>query len=223
MLTLPELLRLQGRRIRKRQLRPPRPSRHAEATYRNALLALVRVLHQAVGEEVLPVLNAPQPGMTRDAPDGSAPQGHLASQFMQAIEAALLRAALRCGGLPQWAERMAAQQVQRVDRQVVQTIGSAVRTAFGIDITSLMLAQDVRTQIHAARAVNVQLITSIQRQYFDKIGTAVLQGVMQGKRASALAKEIEQISDATASRATFIARDQTSKMNAAFNEIRQVG
>ncbi|MGY0329651.1 phage head morphogenesis protein [Xylella fastidiosa subsp. multiplex] len=223
MLTLPELLRLQGRRIRKRQLRPPRPSRHAEATYRNALLALVRVLHQAVGEQVLPVLNAPQPGMTRDAPDGSAPQGHLASQFMQAIEAALLRAALRCGGLPQWAERIAAQQVQRVDRQVVQTIGSAVRTAFGIDITSLMMAQDVRTQIHAARAVNVQLITSIQRQYFDKIGMAVLQGVMQGKRASALAKEIEQISDATASRAKFIARDQTSKMNAAFNEIRQVG
>ncbi|MDG4872839.1 DUF2213 domain-containing protein [Xylella fastidiosa] len=191
--------------------------------YRNELLALVRVLHQAVREEVLPVLNASQPHMTRDAPDGNAPQGHLASQFMQAIEAALLRAALRCGGLPQWAERMAAQQVQRVDRQVVQTIGSAVRTAFGIDITSLMLAQEVRTQIHAARAVNVQLITSIQRQYFDKIGTAVLQGVMQGKRASALAKEIEQISDATASRAKFIARDQTSKMNAAFNEIRQVG
>ncbi|MDD0903687.1 phage head morphogenesis protein, partial [Xylella fastidiosa subsp. multiplex] len=155
MLTLPELLRLQGRRVKKRQLRPPRPSRHAEAMYRNELLALVRVLHQAVREEVLPVLNASQPHMTRDAPDGNAPQGHLASQFMQAIEAALLRAALRCGGLPQWAERMAAQQVQRVDRQVVQTIGSAVRTAFGIDITSLMLAQEVRTQIHAARAVNV--------------------------------------------------------------------
>ncbi|MBE0269955.1 phage head morphogenesis protein, partial [Xylella fastidiosa subsp. multiplex] len=42
MLTLPELLRLQGRRVKKRQLRPPRPSRHAEAMYRNELLALVR-------------------------------------------------------------------------------------------------------------------------------------------------------------------------------------
>ncbi len=180
--------------------------------YRNELLALVRVLHQAVREEVLPVLNASQPHMTRDAPDGNAPQGYLASQFMQAIEAALLRAALRCGGLPQWAERMAAQQVRRC--------GPSGRTD-----DWQRRAYRLRHRHHVIDAgpagAHADTRGPCRQCPVDYLHSATVfrhRSVRPCCKASCgadapkdVAKEIEQITDATASRATFIARDQTSK------------
>jgi len=186
--------------------------------YRNELLSLVRLLRNAVTEEVLPVLRGVESQFVRDAPDGGSAFGF---SFVDAIERALNAAARRFGGLDQWASRIAAAQAKRVDQQVTDTIGSAVRGAFGLDIGPVMQMQDLRAQLDAATAVNVQLIKSVKQQYFDRVGSTVLNGVMQGQRAAELAQDIQHITSVSESRAKLIARDQTSKMTAAITEARQ--
>lgn len=217
MLTLPQLLKHQGRRIRRRKLRPTRPSRAAEAAYRADLLALVAQMHAAVMAEVMPVLRS-EPALTRDAPaDGG---GSFGLSFVEAVERSLSAASRRFGGLDQWAARIAAAAAGRVDKQASGTIASSVKSAFGIDIGPALAMSDVRSTLTLARAANVQLIKSVQSTYFDKIGNAVLSGVAQGRRASDLAKDIEEITGVTESRAKFIARDQTAKMNSAITKAR---
>jgi SPP1 gp7 family putative phage head morphogenesis protein len=188
-----------------------------EASYRSDLLGLVEQMHAAVKAELLPVLRS-EPTLTRDAPaDGG---GSFGVSFAEAVERSLSNASKRFGGLDQWASRVASAAAGRVDKQATGTIVSSVRSAFGLDITPLMAMSDVRATINLAKAANVQLIKSVHSTYFDKIGNAVLSGVTQGRRASDLAKDIEAITETTESRAKFIARDQTAKMNSAITKAR---
>ncbi|SEO76483.1 phage putative head morphogenesis protein, SPP1 gp7 family [Luteibacter sp. UNC138MFCol5.1] len=161
-----------------------------------------------------------EPALTRDAPaDGG---GTFGISFAEAVERSLTAASRRFGGIDQWASRVAAAAAGRVDKQTTGTIVSSVRSAFGIDIGPMMAMSDVRATINLAKAANVQLIKSVQSTYFDRIGSAVLSGVTQGRRASDLADEIQRITDVTESRAKFIARDQTAKMNSAITKARHV-
>ena len=72
-----------------------------------------------------------------------------------------------------------------------------------------------------ATKANVALITSIPEQYFEKLEKAVTENFVQGVRYEHLQSVVERIADVTESRAKLIARDQTSKMNSAFNKERQ--
>lgn len=176
-------------------------------------------MRAAVEAEVLPLLRA-EPALTRDAPaDGG---GSFGLSFVEAVERSISAASRRFGGIDQWAARIAAQAAGRVDKQATSTIVSSVRGAFGPDIGPMMAMADVRSTIALAKAANVQLIKSVHSTYFDKIGNVVLSGVTQGRRASDLADDIQKITDVTESRAKFIARDQTAKMNSAITKARHL-
>jgi SPP1 gp7 family putative phage head morphogenesis protein len=72
---------------------------------------------------------------------------------------------------------------------------------------------------------NVDLIKSIPQQYFDRIASDIYDNIIAAQRWEVLADTlIDTLVDdfsITQSRANLIARDQTSKMNAAFTEERQ--
>ncbi len=68
---------------------------------------------------------------------------------------------------------------------------------------------------------NVDLITSIHKQYFDQIETEVKKAVTSGARWESLAEKIETRYDVSRSRANLIARDQTSKLNGDLDRVRQ--
>ena len=74
-------------------------------------------------------------------------------------------------------------------------------------------------------ANNVQLIRSIPDQYFDRLADDVYENITQAQRWETLADKLYTTMDydaqITRSRANLIARDQTAKMNSAFNEDRQ--
>jgi SPP1 gp7 family putative phage head morphogenesis protein len=92
----------------------------------------------------------------------------------------------------------------------------------GVDISPVLTKSGpILDAMRAATKDNIDLITSIPEQYFEKLGDAVGKNMERGMRFEDLAKEIERIGDVTESRAKLIARDQTSKMNGAFNKARQ--
>lgn len=85
--------------------------------------------------------------------------------------------------------------------------------------------QKTRTLVEQQIANNVQLIKSIPEQYFDRIADDIYENVTTAQRWEVLADKLyntlDDDLDITRNRANLIARDQTAKMNSAFNEDRQ--
>lgn len=102
------------------------------------------------------------------------------------------------------------------------TIATHVHSALGIDIKAFLAdRRDIAAEMAAARRTNVELIKSIPDRYFDLIDEAIDRYWEEGTRWETLAGRIQEIGGITDRRAALIAQDQTSKMNAAFNRIRQ--
>jgi len=69
---------------------------------------------------------------------------------------------------------------------------------------------------------NVRLIKTIPDQYFDRIDGIITRGIRQGKHVGEVGKELQKAVGISRNRAKFIARDQTAKLNAEMQGIRQV-
>lgn len=113
----------------------------------------------------------------------------------------------------------------------LEAITEAVRIPAG-DATVLnfpQLAYSATDKMHAKvrRQIlnNVQLIKSIPEEYFERLADSVYQNISQAKRwenlSDRLIATIIDDGEITRRRANTIARDQTAKMTAAFNEERQ--
>lgn len=209
-----------GARLRKRRgrlLKPVKPSHKVELWYKQQLLAVVAHLRKIAREELLPELKRMEPlyaagdGITRDA---KVPRRPLESTFQ--------RMGQRIGGIEQTANRLAALAVQRSADTVDDRLKAAIKSSVGVDISPVLTQSGpILDAMKAATKDNIDLIKSIPEQYFEKLGDAVGKNMERGMRFEDLAKEIERIGDVTESRAKLIARDQTSKMNGAFNQARQ--
>lgn len=206
------------RKRRGRLLKPVKPSHKNELWYKTQLLAVVTQLRQVARENLLPELKRLEPlyakaadGLTRDA---NLPHRSLETTFHSM--------AVRFGGIDQTAQRLADGAVRRNLESVDDRLASSVMSSVGIDITpTLTRSGPILNALQAATRDNVALIKSIPQQYFEKLGDAVGKNMARGLRFEDLAKEVERIGDVTANRAKLIARDQTSKMNGTFNEVRQ--
>jgi SPP1 gp7 family putative phage head morphogenesis protein len=99
---------------------------------------------------------------------------------------------------------------------------SIERSMPGIDIRRhLMLDGPILTEMHRVQRENVELITSIEPEFFDRLEDSISESWNTGERWEELAPRIREIGGITERRSELIARDQTGSMNAAFNRVRQ--
>lgn len=204
---IPNIRRLKRRRI---FLKPARPSRKEELWYKTELLRIVRLLQAEAEKTLIPVLKRrfPGPGTLHDADDD--------------LESVFDRMARQFGGIERVAERLAQLAAWRAKGAADRQFVAAVKQAIGVDITGLLRGDgEIARAMADATQANIDLIKSIPDVYFDKLKKAVYEHVSVGVRWESLAKEVRRIGDVTESRAKLIARDQTSKMNSKFNEVRQ--
>ena len=212
-----------GARLRKRRgrlLKPVKPSHKVELWYKQQLLAIVAQLRKIAREELLPELRMLEPlyssasdGMARDRMGFAGPQ----------IEARIDALKRRFGGITGVAQRLAEAATRRSLEAADDRLKASVQASAGIDISGFLSRQGpIQSVVEAATKANVALIKSIPEQHFDKLQDALLKNMERGMRFEDLAKEIERIGDVTESRAKLIARDQTSKMNGAMTQIRQM-
>jgi SPP1 gp7 family putative phage head morphogenesis protein len=108
--------------------------------------------------------------------------------------------------------------LKNVDRK----LGSSINATFGVNV-ALAFTNDgpIRKKLAAATQANVGLIRSIPEQYFDEIEKTVRENYKRGRRFNAIIDQIAHVGKVHRSRAKLIARDQTSKLNSAFNAARQ--
>lgn len=203
MILTPIVAASRGKR-RTKNLRAVRPNRQDELAYKTQLLAIVRAIQKAV--EVNVVKSGVAQAYTADS---------AATDAMDAVR----RAVRNLVGV---ADTMAKSQATRVQGTVDKSLATAVKNRLGIDIASA-LVKSVALQAAFAEAVaaNADLIRSLSSTYISRVQELVENNLQQGLRHESLVKEIRRIGKVTESRAKLIARDQTSKMNSSFNQVRQ--
>lgn len=200
------LERKQGRRKpRRRKMRPPTPSKRAEVWYRDRLSELISSMTQIVTEEL------ERPTLT-DAPDDNP----------LSITARLARIMQRLASISigEIASRIAAGLVRRANLQNKEQTQRTYKEAFGIDLTGMLGDGAVREKMEEAVRENVDLITSIQTDFINDIGEKVFGNLREGGRSENLIGIIQERGNVSLSRARFIARDQTAKLNSQLTEAR---
>lgn len=208
------LLAINGKqrwRRRRTVARANKPSRRAEAAYRDELLKVVAELKRLSAAYLLPVLQRLEPQYAKMQKDGAA------ADILQAFDLM----AVRMGGLLALADRMAMVAALRARDDVDKSLAQGIGRSLGIDALVMIKTLNVRPQIESAVAMNTQLIKSVPTQFMDKVKSKVLLNIQQGRRYTEIANEIQGELDTTARRAKLIARDQTAKMQAAITEAKQ--
>jgi len=90
---------------------------------------------------------------------------------------------------------------------------------FGIDI--FLDEPWLFDQLQLFSAQNAQLIKSLPDQELERVAGDIERGLQQGLRFTDIAKTIQKSFGITHRRATLIARDQTTKLNASLTKLRQ--
>ena len=119
------------------------------------------------------------------------------------------------------AENIANGFVSRGNTQNQQEVSRNLKNQTGIDLSAYLgNSPRIAEKVNAMTTANVQLIKSIHSQYLDKVQNAVTQAMVNGTLNKDLAQQIKDIGKTTEKRAIFIARDQSSKLNAALTQAR---
>ena len=119
------------------------------------------------------------------------------------------------------AENIANGFVSRGDAQNHAEVSTNLKNQTGIDLSAyLRNSPNIAERVNTLTAGNVQLIKSIRSQYLDKVQNAVMQAMVRGSLNKDLAAQIKDLGKTTEKRAMFIARDQSSKLNAALTQAR---
>lgn len=194
------------RRSRPIRIKPSRPSRMDELWYKAELLKLVRHIRQVTESELLPLLKS---------------DGFLGDALPPSIAHKISLLAHRFGNVDATAKRLSRLAVQRnlaaTDKQLIAHIQKAI----GVNIQPILTSDGIRDELLAAEKANIELIKSIPTKYFEKLKEGLDKNYSVGGRWESLKEYVEDVGDVTESRAKLIARDQTSKMNGAFNKARQ--
>jgi SPP1 gp7 family putative phage head morphogenesis protein len=103
------------------------------------------------------------------------------------------------------------------DNRFAQTVNAAV----GVDPKVFMSPTEIAATIDVALERNAALVKDVSDQMQGKIAQAIWAGVSQQKPRDAMAKELAEVVGISRKRAKRIAVDQTTKLSANLDEIRQ--
>ena len=119
------------------------------------------------------------------------------------------------------AENIANGFVSRGDAQNHVEVSTNLKNQTGIDLsTYLRNSPNIVERVNELTVSNIQLIKSIRTQYLDKVQNSVMQAMVQGTLNKDLAEQLKKLGKDVENRAMLIARDQSSKLNAALTRAR---
>lgn len=208
LMNLPEILKSQ-KTWRARKFRPVKVSKRTELWYRQQLKQFVKTMT----DDIERALQQPQGSFFMDDAEG-----------FKAISAKALLAYLEKyekTDRTSQVENIAQGFVSRGDAQNQAEVSTNLKNQTGVDLAGyLRNSPNIAEKVNAMTSANVQLIKSIRSQYLDKVQNAVTQALVSGSLNKDLTAQIKSIGQTTEKRAAFIARDQSSKLNAALTQAR---
>lgn len=190
----------------KRFIEPVTPSKRAEVYYREQINNLIK----SMLDEVLKAVRRPK--LTDSDEIGG-------DDSIDRVLMALNTIADK--DITESATRVALGFVGRSNTQNKKRFALSIERARGVDVTDIIDKMDIGDVVAEAIKENVDLIKSIKTDFINDIGAQIFEDFKKGTRQADLVKNIYERGNVTYSRAKFIARDQTAKVNAAFNEARE--
>jgi SPP1 gp7 family putative phage head morphogenesis protein len=184
--------------------------------YAQALGQLVATLRSG-GEEAVRALRPHWP--IRVAPPG---EGHDAKPPTIRHEVGKVRARLR-RDTAGFAPLVAAKAIRKNLGTVDDRLAVKIHASLGIQVRQQLTESDARISkvMQDSLAENVDLITSVRDDYVDDVEDVLSENWNSNGSWEDAVAEVAHVGDVTESRAELIARDQTMKMNARFNQVRQ--
>lgn len=119
-----------------------------------------------------------------------------------------------------FATQMARGFATRLNRNSSDSFNSNIKNSIGLDLNRAVASPDAQEAVTMAIRNNVALIKSIKGEYKDSVSKLIRDNVFNGERPTNIVTQIKDIGGVTKSRASFIARDQTAKINSDLVEIR---
>jgi SPP1 gp7 family putative phage head morphogenesis protein len=130
--------------------------------------------------------------------------------------------ARRFGGVQKQAEKMASLAAQRTLVAVDERLARSLRDSMSVNIEPYLSKHGRIGKVLGEKTIeNVDLIKTIPEEYFQGIADTVAGNWRTGGRWENIISDIERVGEDTDARAEVIARDQTAKLNSAFNQVRQ--
>lgn len=202
------------KRGRKAKPRPIYVSRKLELDYTRALLNLVNEMHAETVTALMPLIEqTPRVGDSRRRIADS-----LFSDFKSAFSRTANTVKAKVSGIAEtFAKTVVSKQREVSDGQLTDMLLKQT----GIDFSGLMADEALQEAIDEAVAANVALITSIPKQYLDRVEQAVMASLQAGTLNDTLADDLVKIEGVTRNRAKLIATDQLGKINSRLSQVRQ--
>lgn len=188
-----------------RFIEPVPPSKRAEVYYRAQIDALI----QSMLDQVISAVRKPRLNDSDEVGD---------DDYIARLLAALTSVSNQ--DITRSATRVAMTFVGRSNTQNKERFIRSMQRARSIDVGSIIESMDLGSTMAKAVKNNIDLIQSIKTDFINDIGSQVFEDFKKGKRQADLVKNIYERGNVTKSRAKLIARDQTAKVNSAFNEAR---
>lgn len=206
-MNLPEILKNQKTKAKK--FKTLKVSKRTELWYRQQLKQLVKTMT----DDIERAMQQPQGSFFMD--DAKGFQAISAKALMKVLEK------YEKSDRTSQAENIANGFVNRGNTQNQQEVSKNLKNQTGIDLSAYLgNSPRIAEKVNAMTTANVQLIKSIRSQYLDKVQNAVTQAVVNGTLNKDLVQQIKDLGKTTEKRAIFIARDQSSKLNAALTQAR---
>lgn len=210
----PQARRAGRLRKRRRKLRATKPAAIDARRFQHELLVFFRQVRAPLERALREILTRTERQFLRDS-------AQVVDTFADDLQRAFEQQRLALIPLANQARQIAGGFVRRQDRRHRSRFYREVEASIGIDVAGLVVESGLDNILTAKAFENAQLITSIPAQYLDRVETMVFEATIQGRTsAKSLIEELLELGDITESRARFIARDQTAKMNAALNRAR---
>ncbi|WP_245929629.1 phage minor head protein [Brenneria roseae] len=193
---------------RKAPIQPIKPNDDAERFYRAQLREIIRQMAQAVDEALVPVLRR---NYTAD------------SYLTDILKEAIRQAAENFQGqvFQRQAERLSQRVVSRAESDSTEAFVEQINRAIGIDMTALMVNENLVDYVDASIESNVALIKSLSSDYFEDIQMQVYDGILRGDSLTTIVRNLQHVTGTTYNRAHLIARDQTAKIQSDITSARQ--
>lgn len=193
---------LQGR---DRFLPPTTPSKRAEVYYREALADFIRTMVNRITTAL----------SKKNLTDAVAISD---DDYINTLIEVL--ASIASERIEEKAKLLATRFVDKIHYQNKTQFTRNFQNAFGVDLTSIIEQETLADTLALVVNRNVELITSIKNDFINDVGSNVFTNYKNGFRHGELINEIRERGNVSYSRAKLIARDQTAKINADFEEER---
>jgi len=180
-----------------------------EVAYLKELRQLLRLLAQAVRENVIPMV------------EREIEQAKLQRRLQQDMDDDVFR---RLGEFARTLADMATQTVGRIlgleARRHSRSFMATAKRVLGVDLSAVVRSEDLEELLRNAATRNAGLIRSLGEGAVQRVQQTVTTALLNGTPVSELRKQIAADFGVSDKRAVLIARDQMSKLNSDLNRFR---